>query len=220
MFYFRINKVRIIDNRESGFLFFKRDLAEIKLVSFITTGNTSFPDLDPFLKETDPAKKKQLAAAMVAQVVNNRILATVDKVKDDQTITFGDTGYVVFQTDRIPLDFNWCLVALEDDGDVRNVGSSIDEVIKNPDFDSFASNLAVLVGAVTNPAFTAGVAIAKFVAEIVANNLRKNKDDLAGLLYMSLNRPEHYPHGERKRDEVADLTGNMLVDYSLFGFDE
>ena len=219
MFYFRINKIRIIDNRESGFLFFRRDLAEIKLVSFITTGDISFPDLDPFMRETDPAKKRQLAAAMVAQVVSNRLLATIDNVKDDQTMTFGDTGYVVFQADMIPLDFNWCLVALEDDGDVRDVGSSIDEVLQNPGFDSFALNLAVLVGAATNPAFTAGMVVAKFVAEVVADNLKKKKDDLAGLLYMSLNRREHYPHGERKRDEVTDLTGNMLVDYSLFGFE-
>ena len=219
MFYFRINKVRIIDNRERGFLFFKRDLAEIKLVSFITTGDTSFPDLDPFLAETDPEKKKQLAAAMVAQVVSNRILATIDNVKDDQIISFGDTGYVVFQANTIPQDFNWCFVALEDDGDVRDVGSSIDEVLQNPGFDAFALNLAVLVGAATNPAFTAGVVVAKFVAEVVADNLKKKKDDLAGLLYMSLNRREHYPHSERKRDDVADLTGNMLVDYSLFGFE-
>ncbi|MCP4609568.1 MAG: hypothetical protein GY845_12730 [Planctomycetes bacterium] len=219
MFYFRINKVRIIDNRENAFLFFTRDLAEIKLVSLITTGNTSFPDLDPFLAETNPEKKKQLAAAMVAQVVSNRILATIDNVKDGQTINFGDTGYVVFQANTIPQDFNWCFIALEDDGDVRNVGSSIDEVLKNPGFDMFATNLAVLAGAAANPAFTAGVVVAKFVASVIADNLKKNKDDLAGLLYMSLNRREHYQHGIRDRDDVADLTGNMIVDYSLFGFE-
>lgn len=219
MFYFRINKVRIIDNRESGFLFFKRDLGEVKLVSLITTSDISFPDIDPFLNETDPEKKKQAAAAMVAQVVSNRILATIDHVKDGQTITFGDTGYVVFQADAIPMDFNWCLIAVEDDGDVRDVGSSTDEVLQNPGFDNFATNLAVLAGAAANPAFAAGVAVAKFVAEIVADNLKKNKDDLAGLLYMSLNRREHYLHGKRDRDHVADLTGNMIIDYSLFGFE-
>jgi hypothetical protein len=219
MFYFRINKVRIIDNRESAFLFFRRDLAEIKLISFITTGDVSFPDLDTFITETDPLKKQQLAASMVAQVVSNRILATIDNVTDGQTITFGDTGYVVFQRDTIPLDFNWCLLALEDDGDVRDVGTSIEEVLQNPGFAGFATNLAVLVGAAANPAFAAGIAVAKFVAEVVANNLKRKKDDLAGLLYMSLNRREHYPHGERKRDDAVDLTGNMIIDYSLFGFE-
>ena len=219
MFYFRINKVKIMDNRERGFLFFRRDLAEIKLISFVTTGDISFPDLDPYLRETDHEKKKQLAASMVAQVVSQRILATVDNVKDNQAITFGDTGYVLYQADAIPTDFNWCFIALEDDGDVRGVGESIDEVLGNPGFNSFAQNLGILVGAATNPAFTAGVVISKFVAEIVAENLKKKKDDLAGLLYMSLNRQEQFPRGERKRDDVPDLTGNMLVDYSLFGFE-
>ena len=127
---------------------------------------------------------------------------------------------MVYQSDKIPADFNWCFVAIEDDGDVRNVGTSIDEVLKNPGFDSFTSNLAVLVGAAANPAYTAGVVVAKFVAEVVARNLKEKKDDLAGLLYMSLNRREHYPHGERKRDKVPDLTGNMIIDYSLFGFEK
>ncbi len=220
MFYFRLNKVRIIDNRESGFLFFKRDLAEIKMISFITTGDTSFPDLDAFLQETDSQEKAKLAAAMVSQVVSNRILATIDNVKDDQSITFGDTGYVLFQRDVIPTDFNWCFMALENDGDVRNVGETIEEVVQHEDFGDFVSNLALVVGAASNPGFAAGVAIAKYIAGVVAGNLGKRKDDLAGLLYMSLNRREHYPHGERKRDDVPDLTGNMLVDYSLFGFDD
>jgi len=219
MFYFRLNKVRIIDNRESGFLFFKRDLAEIKLVSFITTGDSSFPDLDPFIRETDPDQKAKLAASMVTQVVSNRILATIDNVRDDQIITFGDTGYVLFQREAIPTDFNWCLMALEDDGDIRDVGATVNEVLQHEGFGDFVNNLALVVGAASNPGFAAGVAIAKFVAGVLAGNLNERKDDLAGLLYMSLNRREHYPHGERKRDDVPDLTGNMLVDYSLFGFE-
>lgn len=219
MFYFRIDRIRIFDNRERGFLFFKRDLAEIKLLSFITTGDTAFPDLDPFLRETDPDKKKKLAAAMVKQVVSNRILATIDNVKDNQTITFGDTGYVVYQADKIPQDFNWCLVALEDDGDVRDLGSSVNTVLQNPGFDDFSANLGQILAKAPNPGFTAGMEIAKFVAGAVAAKLRSSKDDLAGLLYMSLNRREHYPHAQRKKDDVADLTGNMLVDYSLFGFE-
>ena len=37
---------------------------------------------------------------------------------------------------------------------------------------------------------------------------------------MSLNRWEHYPNGERNSEGVPDLTGNMLIDYSIFGFDD
>jgi flagellar protein FlgJ len=30
---------------------------------------------------------------------------------------------------------------------------------------------------------------------------------------------EHYPHGTRDRQDVPDTTGNILVDYTLFGFE-
>lgn len=217
MFYFRLNKVRIIDNRERGFLFFKRDLAELKLISLINTENTDFPDLDAYIAETDPDKKRELAATLVSQVANQRVLPTINNVKDGHTITFGDTGFVLFQSDTIPRDFNWCLIALEHDDDIRDIGISVDKVLGNDQFDSFANNLATITGHASNPAFTAGTAIAKFIAQIATASLKQNKDELAGLLYMSLNQHEHYLHGERKRDKINDLTGNMQVDYSLFG---
>jgi hypothetical protein len=48
--------------------------------------------------------------------------------------------------------------------------------------------------------------------------LRANKDDLAGYWQVSLNRREHYLYGARDRQDVYDTTGNILVDYTLFGF--
>jgi hypothetical protein len=35
-----------------------------------------------------------------------------------------------------------------------------------------------------------------------------------------LNRKEHYPHGTRDRQDVYDTTGNILIDYTLFGFEK
>lgn len=58
--------------------------------------------------------------------------------------------------------------------------------------------------------------IAKFLTNIVSTTLKNNPDDQLGLLYMSLNKQEHYRYGERKRDGIPDLTGNIRVDYSLF----
>jgi hypothetical protein len=46
------------------------------------------------------------------------------------------------------------------------------------------------------------------------------KDDLAGYWQVLLNRTEHYPHGLRDRQDVYDMTGNILVDYTLFGISE
>ncbi|NGP88355.1 hypothetical protein [Fodinibius halophilus] len=68
MFYFRINKLKIIDNRTSGFLFFKKDLADVKIISFVTTGNDDLPDIDLWLQEDDPEEKKSLLASAVTNL--------------------------------------------------------------------------------------------------------------------------------------------------------
>jgi hypothetical protein len=53
---------------------------------------------------------------------------------------------------------------------------------------------------------------------MIRQKLRENKDDLIGYWQATLNRTEHFPHGTRDRQDVPDTTGNMLVDYTLFGF--
>ena len=45
----------------------------------------------------------------------------------------------------------------------------------------------------------------------------RNRDDQVGLNYLSINRIEHYPNGERKRNDEPDLSNNVRVDYSIFG---
>lgn len=227
-FYFRINRVKILDNRESGFLFFSRDLAEVKFTSMIVTGNTDFPQIETYRSIKglrDVSAARDLTSSMIAQVISQRQTLTIEGIRDNQTLTFGDTGYVLHQSDQIPNDFNWCFLAMEDDSDIRNFGATIEEVVGSTGFDTFASSVgtivstAVTVGSSFNPAFAAGTAIVKFIAEVTAKCLKKNGDDMIGITYMSLDRWEHYPHGERKSDGVPDLSGNMLIDYSIFGFD-
>jgi len=108
---------------------------------------------------------------------------------------------------------------VESDRDVRELGATIDAAATSEGLAGLAKEIAVLLSATASPGFAAGVAIAKHLAAGLAAGLKRKGDDLIGALYMSLNRREHYPHAERKRDDVADLTGNMWVDYSLFGYD-
>ena len=42
---------------------------------------------------------------------------------------FGDTGYVLYQSERIPDDFNWILLAIESDLDVREMGQDISAML-------------------------------------------------------------------------------------------
>jgi hypothetical protein len=222
MFYFRINKLKIRDNRESPeFLgLFGPDLAEVKLFSFVTTGDADLPNVDELLSGTNEERKKAILSAAVQHVASSRILTTVENIKDNHVMTFGDTGYVLYQSNKMPDDFNWVFLAIESDRDVREIGQEMEEVFKDKDFDGFTTNVLRLLSAAVNPSYIAAVEIAKFITKVVVKNLKKDREDMIGVLYMSLNRREHYPHGERKKDDVSDLTDNMLIDYSIFGFDE
>lgn len=226
-FYLRVNKIKIIDNRESGFMFFARDLAEVKFTSMVVSGNTDFPQIATYKSIKGPRdirEARDLASGMIAQVISQRQTLAIESIRDGQAITFGDTGYVVHQSELVPDDINWCFLAMEDDSAIRNFGVTLEQVVGSSGFDTFATSIAsiisatVSVGSSFNPVFAAGTAIVKFIAEVTAQALKKNKDDMIGLLYMSLDKWEHYPHGERKSDGVSDLSGNMLVDYSIFGF--
>ena len=219
MFYFRINRLKIIDNREKRqFLrVFGSDRAEVKLNSFITTDETQLPDMDELLATTDPRRTKALFKAAVEHVVSSRVFTTIQNVTDNHEMTFGDTGYVLYQTETIPDNFNWILLAIETDADVREVGKELNSVIEDREFDSFVANTLAVAAAASNPSYVAAVGIGKYVVKMLAERRENNKDDMIGVLYTSLNRHEHYPHGERKRDNVPDLTNNMFIDYSMFG---
>jgi hypothetical protein len=209
-FVFRLNKLKILNNREWG-------PGELKLLSFITGEDVNLPVLDDLQRTTDLVLKKQLIQAAVQSVLSAKVLMQLDNVKDGHQMTFGDTGYALYTTNKIPVSFNWSLMLLEVDEDINNLGKRIDGVINAPEFDGFVDNVLILASAAANPAAAAGVVIAKYVFGLVADTMIKNKDDQIGLAYQSFNRFEHYPHGERKRDDVPDLSNNVRIDYSIFG---
>jgi len=220
-FYFKINKIKIIDNKESGFLFFHKDLATITFESFFADSEKTINKCDKYkmyLSAKDEKAKEVAIAEMVVDAVKRRQTIKVDSVKDNQILTFGDTGCTLYRSGTIPDNIGWCLMGTESDQDIRNVGMSIEAVLKHPNFKTFASAFSGLVNLSKNPAFSASMAVLKYIGECVASSMKNNQDDMVGLLYTSFNRWEHYPNGERKAEDVLDLTGNMMVDYSIFGF--
>ncbi len=221
MFYFRINKLKIIDNRESGFLFFTRDRAEVKLLSFITTGNTDLPELANLMSAKSDEEKRKIIKETVKRCISSRTFVEIQNVRDNQTLTFGDTGYVLYQSEAIPDDFNWIFLAIESDKETRDFGQFLENIVEDEDFSIFSKDLLDILSetAANNPAYAAGLAIAKFVTGILIGLLKNDKDDLIGVLYTSLNRREHYPHSDRKKDNVPDITHNMLMDYTIFGYE-
>lgn len=222
MFYFRINKLKIIDNKElPRYLgLFGPDKANVRLISFVTTDVMNLPDMTELIATNDRKKKDAILIDAISQVVNSRVLTTIQNVKDNHVMFFGDTGYVLYQSNQIPKHFDWQFIAYESNREIRETSKMIDDIISDKEFDNFSDNFISLVGKATNPAYYAAVSIGKFAAKVALKIAKQNKDEMIGIIYMSLNRWEHYPYGERKRDDVPDMTNNMMVDYSIFAYDD
>ena len=60
MFYFRIDRVRFLDNGgvKSGLGIFGHDFAQVKFLSFITPSDQNVPQLDKWMRTNDPATKQ------------------------------------------------------------------------------------------------------------------------------------------------------------------
>jgi hypothetical protein len=213
MFYFRINKVKILNNRE---LIGK---AEVQFMSFVTTGDTRLPTLQGFMDTTDSTEKKRMVSEAVAQVVSSRVMMPVHKIRDKHQIFFGDTGYVLYQAEKMPQDFNWQFIAIELDDRTRDNAALVASILTEDTISSLVTAVTT-VASVSNPVVGAVTVIVQIVAEKVAQIFKHDKDDIIGLLLMSLNRREHYLHGLRDKQDVQDLSGNMFVDYSIFGYEE
>lgn len=222
MFYFRLNRISIFDAREGRkfLLFGKSRKAEVKIMSFVTTDQTSLPDMDDLAKEIDPDKQKELIEKAVSSVVSSRILTTIQNVRDDHKFTFGDAGYVLYKSEKAPKNLDWLLLVIESDQESRDNAALVQQVVNHDKFGELSKNILMSVVKKANPAAGIAVEIVKFVGDVLLEKGKKNKDDQIGLVYMSLNRHEHYPHLERKKDSVPDLTNNMTVDYSIFGVEE
>jgi hypothetical protein len=248
MFYARINKIKVFDNRE-GFLWFNRR-AELRIYSYVA-GNRLFSTLSSQEWETDStlssqerqtvteiksipeitvqimldlpdeAARKQLLLDTVIGEAGRFAQSScleINGVKDNQTLLFGDSGLAIYRNDSIPETLDIQLWVIESDSDIRSFALDADKVI---DSDTFKGLFAAVETAltVTNPVLSGAIAVGGVVVNLLRQKLRANKDDLVGYWQASLNRAEHYPHGVRNKQDVYDTTGNILVDYTLFGFE-
>jgi hypothetical protein len=223
MFYFRIDRVRFLDNGgiKSGLGIFGHDFAQVKFLSFVTRPDQGVPQLDKWMKTNDPAAKEAALQKLVRKTLSTRALAEVDRVQDNVPVSFGDTGLVVYEAEEIPEAFTWTFVAVRSSLDVREAAGDVNEILSEPGFNSFSTNLLGLLQAgsvLANPAYAAGMEIAKFVAQAGARRLMKKGDRQLGAVTVSFIRPEHYPQGIRESHDVHDMTGNMFFDYTIFGY--
>jgi len=67
MFYFRIDRVRFLDNGgvKSGLGIFGHDFARVKFLSFVTRSDEGVPELDEWVRSNDAASKRALLQTLV-----------------------------------------------------------------------------------------------------------------------------------------------------------
>ncbi|MFD1601686.1 hypothetical protein ACFSJW_16705 [Flavobacterium artemisiae] len=213
MFYVRLNRLRIIKN---GDLIGK---GEIQFMSFINQSTDSFPNLNEFFETNDEARKKEIIKESVSNVIQSRILMTINKVKDKSLITFGDTGYIVFKDEKIPKDFSWQIIGVELDKKTRDNAGLIKAVLTDSNVNVITNGIQALAKT-TNPISGAVVELSKLVVGLILDIAKNKKDDQVGYYLSSFIEKLDYPNGIRDRQDVPDLTGNMFVDYSIFGYDD
>jgi len=211
MFYLRLNKVKILNNRE---LLGK---GEIQLISFVNPGESDFPMLNDFYYTNDENQKKELVKQAVNQVLSSRVLPEIQKIKDNQTIYFGDTGYILFKSKTIPADLNWMLLAFESDRRTRDNAKLIGKIVTDKNITSIVGAIASLAS-LSNPVSAAITTLSSIVAGALVEVFGQDKDDQVGLFLTSFIEKEHYPNGKRDKEDVMDSTGNMFVDYTIFGY--
>ena len=231
MFYTRINKMKIFDNRE-GFLGLFNRSAEMRIYTYVSNpagtvgyyqeGGRPVPPLSvsDLLGLDENGRREKLLEQVLAEagLLAQSKYIEINGVKDNQTLLFGDAGLVIYSSEQIPDELDIRLWVIESDADIRNFALEADKVL---DSDAFKGIFAAVETAlaVTTPVLSGAIAVGSVAVSLLRQKLRANKDDLVGYWQVSLNRAEHYPHGARDRQDVYDTTGNILVDYTLFGFE-
>jgi hypothetical protein len=223
MFYARINKIKVFNNREGFLGLFNR--AEMRIYSYVASSSAvptvpAVPTAADLLALAPDQRREKLLDAVLSEAGRfaQSYSLSIDRVKDNQSLTFGEAGMTVFQSEVIPDTLDMLLWVIESDEDVRTFAFEADKVV---DSDAFKGLLIAVEAAltVTNPALSGVIGVGAVVANLLRQKLRANKDDLVGYWQLNLNRAEHYPHGARDRQDTPDTTGNIRVDYTLFGFE-
>jgi hypothetical protein len=227
MFYTRINKIKVFNNREGFIGLFNK--AEMRIYSYVTasaTGEDIHKDM-PLLTLSDLAdlsdeaarKQKLLDAVQIeASKFAQSNSIEINGVKYNQSLTFGEAGLIIYQSDFIPAALRVQLWVIESDEDIRRVVMDTNQIVDSAAFKGLTSAVGLAL-AVTNPILTAAISVGGVLTQLLRQKLRNNKDDLVGYWQCALNRNEHYPFCVRDKQDVPDTTGNIQVDYTLFGFE-
>jgi hypothetical protein len=225
MFYARINKIKVFNNREGFLGLFNR--AEMRIYSHAagysvgTEPYVSPLTLADLIDLDDSARRQKLLDAVLSEagLFAQSHSLEINGVRDNQTLTFDEAGLVVYQSETIPDSLHMQVWVIESDEDVRKFALDAEKVMQSDAFQGLVASVGAVL-AVTHPLLTGAIGVGGIVISLLRQKLKANRDDLVGYWQATLNRTEHYPHGARDRQDVYDSTGNIQLDYTLFGFDK
>jgi hypothetical protein len=100
---------------------------------------------------------------------------------------------------------------------VRRLVIDVEQIVDSPAFNGLTTAIGFALP-VTNHILTAAISVGGVLVHLIRQKLRNSKDDLVGYWQVILNHEEHYPYGVRDKQDVPDTTGNIRVNYILFGF--
>jgi hypothetical protein len=169
----------------------------------------------------DSARRQKLLDAVLSEAgrfAQSHSLE-INGVKDNQTLTFDEAGLVVYENETIPDSLNLQVWVIESDEDVRKFALDAETVMQSDSFRGLVATVGDIL-AVMNPFLTDAIGVGGVAVSLLRQKLKANKEYLVGYWQATLNRAEHYPHGTRDRQDVYDSTGNIQLDYTLFGFDK
>jgi hypothetical protein len=223
MFIFRLDQVIIKDNatRKPLLGLAGDDVAHVNFLSFVTVDNQDLPSLDQFKDATTAGERAEALKPAIERTLECQRLDGVPGVRDGVPIPFGNFGVALYEDKGIPDTLNWRFAAFKSKEGIRAFGSAVNAVVADPGFNDFTNNLSIVIkgaAAAANPAYAAGMAIAKFAAEVFAKSMMAQGDHKLGSVSMSLNRFEHYYFGQHQGTTI-DTSQNMRVDYSIFGYE-
>ncbi|MDR1601908.1 MAG: hypothetical protein LBS42_05720 [Tannerella sp.] len=228
MFYVRINKIKVFNNREGFLGLFNR--AEMRIYGHVAGYSIgavpSVPPIPPLtpadlIDLDDNARRQKLLDAVLSEAgrFTQSHSLEINGIKDNQTLIFDEAGLVLYQSETIPDNLHLQVWVIESDEDVRKFALDAEKVMQSDAFKGLVASVGAVL-AETNPLLTSAIGVGGVAVSLLRQKLKANRDDLVGYWQATLNRAEHYPHGTRDRQDVYDSTGNIQLDYTLFGFDK
>ena len=194
--------------------------AEVRFHSFVADEQLSLPGAEAIQTERDSAARREIVRELVPAVIGKWETIPIQNIPDRHTFTFGDSGRILYRSSIIPTSLDWMMLVIEDDRDIQDLGSDIEEFFTDDRLDSAAGAIMTLAGVASSPAAAAGIVLGKMVVKGITFVTQNNEDDQLGVIEQSFIRPLHYPAGTRHGVSVGDLSGNMWYDYFISGTNE